>query len=199
MRLFLIVILTSITALAYSQDPSKKLEKIKTEEQAIQFAKTNSNARVNTILSVKDTSEIARTLLSKKRGDIITIGDYTYKIINSNTTSAFKVSYIYLDAGKLSLITIDSLRSVIINKYHNGSSFADLVSQYTMDGNPTGEFGWVTSDMMVKEFAAAIKAHKKGDIFTIDVPQNNWYYVTLKTYDDQPTKIVTVLRVRNED
>ncbi|HYV94368.1 MAG TPA: peptidylprolyl isomerase [Chitinophagales bacterium] len=197
MKYLLVAILISVTTFVSSQDLSKTLKKIKTEEQAHQFVKSNSHASLSTILSVKDTSEIARTLLAKKRGDILTIGDYIYKIINSTTTSAFKVSYIYLDAGKLSLMTIDSIRGVIINKFHNGSSFADLVSQYTMDGNPTGEFGWATSDMTVKEFSSAVKAHKKGDIFTIDVVENKWYYVTLKTYDDQPTKVVTVLRVGN--
>jgi parvulin-like peptidyl-prolyl isomerase len=199
MKFLFIVILTALSVIGHSQDLRRTLKAIKTEEQARQFAKTNADATVNTWLAANDTSAVLRKLFTSEQGDILTIGAYTCKIIDTKTETVFKVKYIYLDANKLSLKIIDSLRKVIIDKYHNGTSFADLVSQYTMDGNPTGDFGWVTAEQTAEEFAEAVKAHKQGDIFTIDVPQNKWYYVTLKTNEDQLSRLVTLLRVKNGD
>ena len=65
-----------------------------------------------------------------------------------------------------------------------------------MDGNNThGDTGWFFGEeMMPKEFQDAVKTHKLGDIFFVDVPQNQWHYIVKKTYDDQVTKKITVLR-----
>jgi hypothetical protein len=51
--------------------------------------------------------------------------------------------------------------------------------------------------MMVKEFEISVKQHGMGDIFTVDVPSNQWYYVVKKTYEDKNTKEMTILKVMN--
>lgn len=65
-----------------------------------------------------------------------------------------------------------------------------------MDGNPNCDLGWFSEEMMDKEFSTAVKKHRKGDIFTIDVPDKKWYYVTLKPFDNRQVKIYKVLKIK---
>ncbi|HRG18959.1 MAG TPA: peptidylprolyl isomerase [Flavobacterium lutivivi] len=95
-----------------------------------------------------------------------------------------RVSYIYLDGSKLDFKRIGELRYEIMTYFVNGEKFSDLADKYTMDGNKNGDLGWFEEGMMVKDFENAVKAHKKGDIFTVNIPEKKWYYVVLKTFDD---------------
>lgn len=97
---------------------------------------------------------------------------------------AMRVSYIYLDGSKLSNSEIDKLRKKIISAYKSGKPFADLANQYTMDLAKDGDLNWFDQGMMVQVFEDAVLAHKKGDIFMVDIPDKKWYYVVLKTFDD---------------
>jgi hypothetical protein len=40
----------------------------------------------------------------------------------------------------------------------------------------------------------AVAKHKKGDIFFLDIPERQWYYILKKTYDDDFKKEIVVLR-----
>jgi parvulin-like peptidyl-prolyl isomerase len=186
---------------ASAQSIHKQLKKIKTPEEARAFVKANPSldAELLAVIYDKDTTGLGKILLKKKVAEVFTKDNYTYKIIESTTTLSFRASYIYLDGNKLSMQAIDSLRSVILRKYENGTSFQVLVQQYTMDRNPTGDLGWFTSGMMVKDFENAVRAHKLNDIFTIDIPANKWYYVTLKTHEDQTLRRIKVLKVKSKD
>jgi parvulin-like peptidyl-prolyl isomerase len=66
-----------------------------------------------------------------------------------------------------------------------------------MDGNPTGDTKWFQEKSMVEEFEKAVRSHKKGEIFIVDTPSQNWYHVVLKTYSDKFTKKLTILKVRS--
>ena len=70
--------------------------------------------------------------------------------------------------------------------YEKGISSDELVVQYTMDHNvkPGGNFGWIDDVNVEPTFREAVKKHKKGDIFLVDTPELNWYYVVFKLYDD---------------
>lgn len=105
---------------------------------------------------------------------------FVHKVLDRYVGPIHKVKYIYLDGTKLKMEEIDSLRNLIITEYSNGISFDDLHLKYNMDGGTTSELNWFCEDTMVKEFEDAVLEHKKGDIFKVDVPQNKWYYVTLK-------------------
>jgi hypothetical protein len=65
-----------------------------------------------------------------------------------------------------------------------------------MDGNTThGDLGWFFGeDMVPKELQDAVSKHKLGDVFFVDVPERQWYYIVKKTYDDQIKKEIKVLR-----
>jgi parvulin-like peptidyl-prolyl isomerase len=132
-----------------------------------------------------------------KTGNIISKNGNTFKVINIGKVKALRVSYIYLDGSKLSLNEINKLRPQIISQYKKGSKFSDLAKKYTMDGNLNADLNWFTEDMMVTEFVNAIKIHNKGEIFTVDVPENKWYYVTLKTYEDIEVSKISILKVKS--
>ncbi len=120
-----------------------------------------------------------------------------YKHLESKKRTEHRVSYIYLDGSQLNLKQIDSIRSVILKKYEAGSSFAELANEYTMDFNSKGgDLGWFASGTMVKSFEDAVKKHKKGDIFTLNIPERNWYYVVLKTYTDQERNVHYYVRLK---
>jgi parvulin-like peptidyl-prolyl isomerase len=66
---------------------------------------------------------------------------------------------------------IDSLKKIIVQKASGGTTWDQLSDQYTMDGNNThGDTGWFFGEeMMPKEFQEAVKNHKTGEIFFVDV------------------------------
>jgi hypothetical protein len=48
----------------------------------------------------------------------------------------------------------------------------------------------------VPEFEKALKKHKVPEVFTVDIPDRDWYYVVKKTFDSRVSKRLTVLRVK---
>ena len=114
-------------------------------------------------------------------------------------TPHYRVSYIYLDGSKMSNDEINKLRSKIISQYKSGYRFSDLAKHYSMDGNANreGDLGWFTKGQMHPVFESEVmnNKHRLNDIFTVDIPENNWYYVVLKTHDRMDIEEIQVLKV----
>jgi parvulin-like peptidyl-prolyl isomerase len=177
---------------------TEQFQKINTMQDAQKFIDANA-ALKPTIYKLswgKDSSMLDKRLLRQKKGDIVNVGYVTYKILEGTETVAYRANYIFLDGGTLSNSEVDSLKKIIVAKANAGASFEQLSDQYTMDGNTTkGDTGWFFGpEMMPKEFEDAVKNHKKGDLFFVDVSAQNWHYIVKKTYDDQVKKDITVLR-----
>ena len=177
---------------------TEKFQKISTMQEAQQFIDANQPLKP-TILKLswgKDSSMLEKRLLRQKKGDIVNVGYVTYKILEGTETVAYRSSYIFLDGSTLSKSEVDSLKKLIVQKANAGASFEQLSDQYTMDGNKThGDTGWFFGEeMMPKEFQDAVKNHKTGEIFFVDVSEQQWHYIVKKTYDDQVKKDITVLR-----
>ena len=177
---------------------TEKFQKITTVEQAQQYIDANP-ALKPTLLRLsygKDSALIEKRLLRQNKGDIFSVGYVTYKVIEATESVNYRASYIFLDGSSLTLPEIDSLKKLIVQKASSGTSFEDLSDQYTMDGNTTrGDTGWFFGpEMLPKEFQDAVKAHKTGEIFFVDVAEKQWHYIVKKTYDDQVKKEITVLR-----
>ena len=158
-----------------------------------------ANWKVFTIESSSDTSELLLSLYDKKNGFTFKIDNNNYKILQIDSTLSFRVNYIYLNGEKLSKTQIDSLRQEIISRYKDGTSFLDLVQQYNMDGNNTGDTKWFTENMMVKDFETSVRSHKKGDIFAVETPNQKWYHIVLKTYDDTFIRKLTILKTKSSN
>lgn len=177
---------------------TEQFQKINTMQDAQKFIDANA-ALKPTIYKLsygKDSSLIDKRLLRQKKGDIVNVGYVTYKVLEGTETVAYRANYVFLDGGSLSNSEIDSLKKVIVAKANAGTPFEQLSDQYTMDGNTTkGDTGWFFGpEMMPKEFEDAVKNHKKGDLFFVDVSAQNWHYIVKKTYDDQIKKDITILR-----
>jgi len=177
---------------------TERFQKIGTMQEAQQFIDANKELKP-TLLKLsagKDTSLIDKRLLRQKKGDIFSVGFVTYKVLEATDTVAYRASYVFLDGSSLSASQVDSLKKLILQKSSAGAPFEQLSDQYTMDGNNThGDTGWFFGEEMVpKELQDAVKNHKTGEVFFVDVSDKQWHYIVKKTFDDRERKDVTILR-----
>ena len=194
----LAVLLLAATSVMAQPTVREQFEKITNMQQAQKFIDDNA-ALKPAILHLefgRDSSRIDKRLLQQNVGDVFSVGYVTYKVVEGTESVNYRANYIFLDGGSLSNAEVDSLKKVILDKSSKGTSFEQLSDEYTMDGNTThGDTGWFFGpEMMPKEFQDAVKNHKFGDVFFVDVPQNQWHYIVKKTYEDKLAKKITVLR-----
>jgi hypothetical protein len=177
---------------------TEQFQKIVTVQQAQQYIDANAELKPTLLYlsAAKDSTAIDKRLLRQKQGDIFSVGNVTYKVLETKDTINFRASYIFLDGATYSRSEIDSLKNIILKKASAGESFETLSDQYTMDGNKTrGDTDWFFGEYMVpKEFQDAVQKHKTGDIFFLDVPEKQWHYIIKKTQDDRVKKDIIVLK-----
>lgn len=167
---------------------SQNLGKINSIEEAENFIKLNPKAEIRTLEIANDSLDYYKNRFLEK--DIIDKD----KIVKTESIVSMRVSYIYLDGSKLTINDINKKREKIIKLYKKGKSFEELATIYNMDSNSKkGDLGWFNDGVMHKTFEDAIKNHKKNDLFEVDIAENKWYYVVLKTYNDLPKSILYIL------
>lgn len=192
---FLVLLSTSIIAQPTVHD---QFEKITTVQQAQQYIDANPTLKpaLLNLSSKKDSTLIDKRLLRQNKGDIFSVGYVTYKVIDATEKVVYRASYIFLDGSSLSESQTDSLKKQIVQKASAGTPWEQLSDKYTMDGNTNhGDTGWFFGiEMMPKEFQDAVKAHKLGEIFFVDVADKQWHYIVKKTFDDDDKKEMTVLK-----
>jgi len=120
---------------------------------------------------------------------------FILKVVEIKDVELCKVRYIYLNGKKYSKKQIDSIRKVILEKYKKGDKFISLANKYAMDGNKTGDLMWFYKGQMVDKFDKGVRHRKKGEIFTVDVPERDWYYVVLKTHKNKKAKLAISIKV----
>jgi len=199
MKISIAAIMLLFSATVFAQPTvTEQFQKILTVQQAQQFIDANKELKPALLhLSYgKDSTLIDKRLLRQKKGDIFSVGYVTYKVIEASDTVAYRANYVFLDGSSLSPQEVDSLQKIILKKAGTGVPFEKLSDDYTMDGNNThGDTGWFFGEAMVpKELQDAVKNHKLGEIFSVNVPDKQWFYIVKKTYDDQVKKEITVLR-----
>lgn len=177
---------------------TEKFQAIQTMEQAQQYIDANPVLKpvILRISAEKDTALIHKRLLRQNKGDVFSVGYYTYKVLEAEGTVDYRSRYIFLDGTEYSEPQIDSLKKLIVQKDAEGVAFEVLSDQYGMDGNTTrGDTEWFSGEYSFpKEFQDAVKSHKKGDVFFVDVPERQWHYVVKKTHDDRVKKEMVILR-----
>ena len=147
--------------------------------------------------STVDSGKLDKRLFAGSVGEVITSGNFNYTIKEKNIQTSYRVTYIYLDGSKLSMKIIDSIRQLIINKHKAGVTFIQLARQYNMDGNPNfGDTDYFLEGSMEPLFEHAIRSHKTGEVFTVDIPSNSWYYVVKKTHPEKTKISLKVVKAR---
>ena len=199
MKSSLVVLLALIAAPIFAQQTvTEKFQKITTIEQAQQYVAANPDLKpaIIDVVYGKDSGLLEKRLLRQNKGDVFSVGYVTYKVIEVKASTMLRASYIFLDGGSLTKSEIDSLKKIITTKASPGEDWGKLSDQYTMDGNKTkGDTDWFYGEFSFpKEFQDAVQAHKQGEIFFVDVPEKQWHYIVKKTYNDQITKDIKVLR-----
>jgi parvulin-like peptidyl-prolyl isomerase len=178
-----------------AQNVREQLKAVNTALQAREFVSSHPDSELIAFNSGKDSSELFNKLNSSS--GIIEQEGFCYKVVETTSEISFRASYVFLDGKKLSVKQIDSLRKIIVAKYKTGVSFSTLADEYNMDGNRNhGDLGWFTEGVMEEKFESAVRSHKKGELFTLDIKYNKWYYVILKTFDNTQIKTLTVLKTQ---
>lgn len=176
----------------------EQFQKINTVADAEKYISANANLKpaLMKVVYGKDSTNLDKRLLKQNKGDIFAVGYVTYKVIDVLESVQYRGSYVFLDRGTLSNREIDSLSKVIVQKLNQGIPFEKVSDEYSMDGNNTqGDTGWFFGEETVpRELQEGLKKHVKGDIFFVDVPERQWYYIVKKTYDDDLKKEMTVLK-----
>jgi parvulin-like peptidyl-prolyl isomerase len=194
------------SSICFSQnDFESEIDSIQTLDEAKIYVQKNKSiqGKVITFNKEKHHTRIAEELFSLAQGSKkvykTDVEKIYYKVIDKNEIPYQKLSYIFLDGKEKSVDEINTLRQNIITKYNSGFRFEDLAKHYSMDDNAKrgGDLGWVTKGDLHPDFEALAldNSREVNDIFTIDIPTQEWYYVVLKTEDTKYIEEIQVLKV----
>lgn len=206
LKKILLLFVYASTTLCFSQnDFESEIDSIQTLDEAKIYVQKNKSlkGKVITFNKEKHHTKIANDLFSLGKGSkkvykTDMIKTY-YKVVDKNEIPYQKLSYIFLDGKQKSMEEINNLRQNIIAKYRNGFRFEDLAKHYSMDDNAKrgGDLGWVTQGDLHPDFEAQVlnNSHQVNDLFTVDITDQQWYYVILKTEDTKYIEEIKVLKV----
>ena len=198
----LFIVLMLINFVSYSQEGIDiEIDSINSFDKAETFTKFNQNASIIIFNREKHNTVLSRELFDRplfgKKVYENNIEKTTYKIIDRYKVPYYRLSYIFFDGASLSKNDIDIKRKNVIAQFKAGIPFADLASQYSMDQNAKrgGDLGWVTHGDLAKEFEEKVLGENQlTDIYTVDIPERNWYYVILPTHQPKLIEEIKVLK-----
>ncbi len=203
-KFYLILCLSASLAINAQTSIKKELKLIESNEQAEQYIEAN-NSKKNKLITFneeKHNSMLAKSLfLLSKGGTKVNENEFDktyYKIIEKIKTKHYRVSSIFLDGNKMSLDKINLIREDIINKYENGLPFENLVKKHSMGNNvdKSGDMGWLSKKEILPEFdKITSEQYSVGDIFNIDMPLENKYYVIVKTHEPKDINEIKILKI----
>lgn len=186
---------TLLLLITFSNLTAQKIDltSINSIEDAEKYKEINADrfTIIDYIATTKDSLNYYKNQLSEKSKT------ENIKVLEVKPIVAMKVNYIFFYGKTLSKKEIDLKRKEILDLYDKGVSSDELVAKYTMDHNskPGGNFGWIDDVNVEPTFREAVKKHKKGDVFLVDTPELNWYYVVFKLYDDVEKVAIYYIKV----
>jgi len=192
MRISLLCLSFIFTINLQSQD----LKDIKTVQEAEMFVILNRDIKAEVKTISFSRNEDSLTYYKNKIAALEALGNG--KLLVSKPIVAIKVNYVFFDGTRLTMKEINEKRAEVLQMHKKGVSSDDLVRQFNMDGNIKngGNFGWINENDVDSTFVSEIKKHKKGEVFRIDVPERNWYYVVFKLYNDQKKYLIQYIEIK---
>jgi len=193
--------------LIFSQSKSfeKSLDSIQSESEAQEFIKNNKSSRGQVLVFNKEKhrTRLAKDIFSlnvgSKKFDKKNPNPTYYKVIEKISTPYAKASAIFFDGKQKSLAEINKSRNLIIKRFRDGYQFEDLARMYSMDktAKQGGDLGWFTIGEMPKNIENAVFSgkHNINDIYMVDIPEQDAYYVILITAEKKLIEEVKVLKV----
>lgn len=147
----------------------------------------------------KHNTKLAKKLFNKKVGKSHTQKGRTentiYTVVAEAKNKHYRVDYIFLDGNKYDYEQIQKIRKKVKQLLDDGVKFESVARQYSMDRNSTrgGDSGWFIKEKTTADFYNAITNPKylANEIFEIDLPEKNWYYLVRKNYT--PTSLNEIL------
>ncbi|MGJ8594104.1 MAG: peptidylprolyl isomerase [Aquaticitalea sp.] len=179
----------------------KELDSIQDESQAAKFIETHkaNKGMLYVFNKEKHKTQLAKDLFKIGKGGskVVTseIDKTHYKVIDKYEIPYHRYSYVYLDGRDKSDSDMKALQNKIVSKYNNGFRIKDLAKMYSMDANANrgGDLGWFTQGKSTTELEETIINENGGkDIFTLEFPDKQAYYVVVRT---QPTKFIEEIKV----
>lgn len=204
-QILTLALLLCVATVSAQKEFEKSLDSIQTLDDVTIFLKKNKTAKGKVIVfnREKHNTRMADGIFKMRVGAKRTFGDAPqktyYKVIEKYKIPYYRVSVVYLDGNKMSKSEINAMRSKVTSKYQEGFMFQDLAKQYSMDltAKQGGDLGWFTEGDLHPEFERQVIEgnYRADDIFNIDVPETNSYYVALMTYDKRLIEEAKVLKI----
>jgi len=191
MKLLFTTLALTLSLTAFSQNVSKDLKNIETEEQAEAYleGKKKKTHKIMRFNEENHQSQLAQELLSGGNGTTVstrTQFEKTYfKVVGKTNDPHYRLSYIYLDGNTLTMAEIDKIRKTVLHKHDNElETFANLAKQFSSAKNAFkgGDTNWVKINELPKPLADIdeILSHKVDDIYMVSNKETNSFYIVKK-------------------
>ncbi len=202
--LILLFAFTATTLIAQNTRQIKKeLLTVSNIEEAKAFMQTHQKMRSKIYVynQEKHTNSLSKELFKHHVGDVFTIKEKNtkaiYKILSIVPKKHYRANYIFFSGKKMNPKAIKFLREEIAIEVRKGKEFKEYASRYSMDRNAKqgGDIGWFTEKYMSKEFMEALRKHPVNTIYTLDLPEQDKYYLVQQTESPKDINLLTVLKV----
>ena len=192
--------------LSAQESVEKQLEVITNEEEATSYLENDKTVKgeIQVFNEMKHKTPLAEDLLKKGKGGTKTIDrgfeTVRYKVLDVYFETHYRAAIIMFDSSQSSLDKINSTRTFILKKFKEGYPYDLLAKQYSMDtstANRGGDLGWFTPGTYIEDLEHKIISREFAldDIFLVDIPDENKYYVVLKTHEPMEIKEAKVLKI----
>lgn len=158
-----------------------------------------SEGNLSIFNSEKHNSNLANKLFELGEGKSITLKGREkkkLKVIKKKNIEHFRINYIYFDGDKMTYEEMDRLRDRILMMSET-QKFERLAQQYSMDmsKNKGGDSGWFKKSSVPEDFknAALSSIRAANETFKVDLENQGWYYLILKSYSPQLIEEILVL------